>query len=83
MKGFQGFIYEGKPISDFRQWARDRKEMLVHYEKITKQIDPLTGKISTTIEEGLMPQTFWNTIKYGCNDMGVTMIFKFLGEVVP
>lgn len=80
---YEGFTYQGERISDIEAWARERKEMLIHYRKTSETYSRVTGKIEREITEGVMPQSFWNTLKYGCNDIGAFNTFEKLGMRVP
>lgn len=52
------FKWNGQPIPNIHQWARDRGEKMVHYRCIKYQDHPTLEEVF----EGEMPESFWNNL---------------------
>lgn len=57
---FTVYNWRGKPIHNIEKWAEERGEQMIKYRATRKVPSLLTGQIETEIEEGKMPESFWN-----------------------
>lgn len=57
------FRWEGKHIPNIRAWARKRGEKMVCYSRERIIASSNCEHLITEIQDGLMPESFWNTLK--------------------
>ena len=56
------YLWEGKEITDIKQWCRDRKEKMVRLHWTKRVPNFFTGEIMTKEWDNEMPETFWNCL---------------------
>lgn len=67
---WQVFRFRGEEIPDIRKWAEERGERIVRFKRIKKVVTWFYTNtfpketFSYEEAEGIMPESFWNNLKY-------------------